>query len=63
MGEQLLTVVELAEYLRVPPATVYTWRHRGEGPRSVKVGRHVRYRQVDVDAWLEASSSDSPSVA
>jgi excisionase family DNA binding protein len=50
---QLLTVRELAELLQVPEKTIYSWRYRGEGPRGVMVGRHLRYRQQDVVAWLE----------
>ena len=50
---QLLTVQELAELLQVPDKTIYSWRYRGEGPRGVTVGRHLRYRPQDVAAWLE----------
>jgi excisionase family DNA binding protein len=53
----LLTIDELAAELRVPTASARYWRHAGTGPRSIKVGRHVRYRREDVDAWLEACSS------
>lgn len=48
----LLTVDDVAQYLGVKPNTVYAWRVRKEGPRAVKVGRAVRYRLEDVDAWL-----------
>lgn len=59
MGK-LLTVRELADYLQVPPQTVYTWRHRGEGPPAIKVGRrHLRFREEDVQAWLQASSTNA----
>jgi excisionase family DNA binding protein len=51
---RLLTVQELADLLQVPPKTMYTWRYKGDGPRSVMVGRHLRYRPQDVAAWLEA---------
>lgn len=44
----------LAEHLGIPLATVYAMNHRGTGPRRIKVGKHVRYRRSDVDAWLEA---------
>lgn len=54
---------ELAEYLGVPLASVYGWRHRGVGPRSIKVGRHVRYRRSDVEQWIESQSSDPRSAA
>lgn len=44
----------LADYLEVPVATIYRWNHHGTGPTVVRVGRHVRYRRSDVEAWLEA---------
>ena len=48
----LLTVQDLAAYLDVPVKTIYTWRHRSKGPRGFKVGRHLRFRWVDVEEWL-----------
>jgi excisionase family DNA binding protein len=44
---------ELADYLGVPVQTIYQWRTKGYGPRGRKVGKHVRYRPVDVEKWLE----------
>ena len=49
-----LTNDDLAALLRVPTSTVRYWKHLGEGPRSLKVGRRVLYRREDVDAWLAA---------
>lgn len=48
---------EVAEYLQVPLETVYFWRKRGIGPRVSKVGRYLRYKWTDVDAWVEAQSA------
>lgn len=48
----LLTTQELADYLKVPRGTLHQWRSRGEGPPGFRVGRHVRYRAQDVEAWL-----------
>jgi excisionase family DNA binding protein len=50
---RLVTIEELSEFLQVPVKTLYDWRHRGLGPPGLRVGRHVRYRQADVDAWLD----------
>lgn len=51
--DELLTVKQLAELLQVPVATIYRWRHLGEGPRGIRVsGRHVRYRRENVEAFL-----------
>jgi excisionase family DNA binding protein len=52
MLESLMTVEALSEYLGVPKATVFSWNSRGVGPRRYRVGKHVRYRRADVDAWL-----------
>ena len=58
--EPLLTTAQVAQYLQVPVATIHQWRYRGEGPRASRVGRHLRWRQRDVDAWLDANT---PSAA
>ncbi len=50
--DRLLTVEELADYLGVPIATLYQWRHRGEGPPGFRVGRYIRYRPTDVEQWI-----------
>jgi excisionase family DNA binding protein len=52
--ERLLSPDDLAAYLSVPLKTIYRWRYRGEGPASYRVGRHVRYKLEDVEAWLRA---------
>lgn len=53
----LATPEEVAEYYGVPVATLYQWRHRGLGPRSSKVGRHVRYRWEDVERYIDEKAS------
>jgi excisionase family DNA binding protein len=50
----LLTTEQLASYLQKPVPTLYAWRHRGEGPPAISVGRGLRYRREDVEAWLES---------
>ena len=51
-AEQLLTPIEAATYLQVPVRTVYAWRARRIGPPAYRVGRHLRYRAGDLEAWL-----------
>lgn len=48
-----MTRPEVAEYLQVPVGTLVEWAYRSKGPKFRRVGRHVRYRQSDVDAWVE----------
>jgi excisionase family DNA binding protein len=54
--ETLLSPTDLAAELQVPEPTLRQWRYLGRGPAYVKVGRHVRYRRSDVEAWLEAGA-------
>jgi len=54
----LWTVRDLAEFLGVPMNTVYKWESRGDGPPSYKVGKHRRYRERDVLAWLESRKNE-----
>lgn len=50
--ERLWTVEEVAKFLGVPVATLYQWRHHRTGPRSRKIGRHLRYLPEDVMSWV-----------
>ncbi|CAN5268611.1 hypothetical protein BH23ACT9_BH23ACT9_14710 [soil metagenome] len=63
MDDPLLTLQEVAADLRVPLATLYQWRHRGEGPRGIRVGRHVRVRASELERWLDAQADPDPRTA
>jgi len=52
----LATPVEVADYLGVPERTLSMWRYRNERLAWMKVGRHVRYRWEDIEAYLEEQS-------
>ena len=57
---ELLDEKQAAEYLTVSPGTLSVWRSTGRYSLPfVKVGRRVRYRLSDLDAWLEARSRES----
>jgi excisionase family DNA binding protein len=59
---ELLTPTELATESGIPPRTLSQWRYIGTGPAYLKLGRHVRYRREDVDAWLESQRHGGPDV-
>lgn len=58
--EPLLTAQDVADYLGVPVATLYTWRYRGDGPPGFRVGRHLRYRWDDVEEWITRQRQPAP---
>jgi excisionase family DNA binding protein len=61
VGEPLLSTDEVCRHLGITKATFYQQRTKGTGVRGVKVGRHLRFRQQDLDAWIEAHL-DEPRV-
>lgn len=50
----LRTTDEAAARLRANPRTMERWRVDGYGPRFIKIGLKVFYRDSDLDAWLES---------
>lgn len=57
----LLAIEDLSAQLRVPVKTIYYWRslHPMYGPPAIKVGKYLRWKQADVDAWIDAQSPES----
>ena len=53
LGQRLVSAEQVADYLGVPVKTLYQWRYKGFGPRGLRVGRYLRYRPEDVEAWLD----------
>lgn len=49
----IMTVAEVAEYLRLGEATVYRLAQDGEIP-AVKVGRSWRFKKGLIDEWFRA---------
>lgn len=58
--DPLLSIEDLAKYLGVPVTTIYDWRVDGKGPCGVRVGRHVKFTQHDVQAWIDAHRESRP---
>jgi excisionase family DNA binding protein len=52
--DRMMTVEDLAEYLGLPVGTIYKQRSEGTGPPGFRLGKHVRWRRSEVDAWLES---------
>ena len=53
----LLTIAEVSAYLGIPVQTLYTWRTEGKGPKAYKVGKHLRFRLEDLNAWLDEQAA------
>ena len=53
-NKQLLNSDEAAEYLGLKRTTLEAWRCRGGGPLYLKLGRIVKYRLADLDAFIDS---------
>ncbi|MEO6248543.1 MAG: helix-turn-helix domain-containing protein [Sphingomicrobium sp.] len=58
-----MNTAEAARYVRLGKPTLERFRIKGDGPRYAKLGGAVRYRQADLDAWLESRMTRSTSEA
>ncbi len=52
---------EAAGYMALKKCTLEAWRCRGGGPVFVKLGKSVRYRKEDLDAFVGARTRTSTS--
>jgi excisionase family DNA binding protein len=50
--QPLLTQKQGAELLRLSERTLERLRVSGTGPKFIRIGHSIRYRQSDVEAWL-----------
>ncbi len=50
--ENLWTVTETAEFLRVSEKTIYDWVYRREIP-FIKLKRLLRFRPTEIAKWLQ----------
>ena len=50
---EILTVMEVARFLRVPKSTVYKLARLGQLPAS-KIGKHWRFLRRDIHDWMHS---------
>jgi excisionase family DNA binding protein len=50
---ELMTIEEIADYLRVKKRTVYEWLKLGKIPAIKTVGQW-RFKRTQIDHWLES---------
>ena len=51
MEDNILTIEEVAKYLRVSDRTVYDWAQKGEIPAG-KIGTVWRFKKSEVENWV-----------
>jgi predicted DNA-binding transcriptional regulator AlpA len=51
--DRLLPTWEAAEMIGSTPGTLRNWRMKGKGPKAIRVGGRAKYRQSELEAWIE----------
>jgi len=51
-NDQIFTIKELAQYLKISISTLYKLAQEGKLPGQ-KIGKHWRFRKKAIDRWLE----------
>lgn len=57
MTDEILTIKEVAEYLKVNERTIYRLAASAELP-AFKVGNSWRFKRAELEAWIKAQQGD-----
>lgn len=58
----MMTAEDIAECLKVSTRTVWRLKAKGDLPKSVKIGRAVRWRRSDILQWVHQGCPASDSL-
>ena len=58
MPDEILTLPEVAQLLKVAEKTVYTMAQKGQLP-AFKVGGQWRFQRIDIDQWIELQKAST----
>jgi len=49
--DDIMTIEEVARYLKLKPQTIYNWAQNGKIP-AAKIGKEWRFRKSVIDRWF-----------
>lgn len=55
LDDEMLTIEELAAYLKLRPQTIYRWAQRGTLP-GAKLGKEWRFRRSAIERWIDGQT-------
>ena len=56
-----LTLEEVANLLRTPAKTLYSWRYERKGPPAFKVGKKLLYPRARLLEWIDSQMAEQNS--
>jgi excisionase family DNA binding protein len=58
--DEMLTIEDLAAYLKLKPQTIYKWAQTGKIP-GAKFGKEWRFRRSTIEKWIDSKISGPPA--
>lgn len=55
--DEILTLEEVAKYLKVKPQTIYNWAQKNKIP-AAKLGKEWRFKKSVIDKWFDQHFDD-----
>lgn len=49
--DEIMTIEEVAKYLKLKPQTIYTWAQNGKIP-AAKLGKEWRFKKAVIEKWF-----------
>ncbi|NUP97426.1 MAG: helix-turn-helix domain-containing protein [Planctomycetaceae bacterium] len=60
---ELLTAADLCSLLKLDARTLRVLRHEGRVPEPIKLGRSLRWRRAEIEAWIAEQGGDADARA
>jgi PTS system nitrogen regulatory IIA component len=57
MEDEIMTLEEVAKYLKLKPQTIYNWAQKGKIP-GAKIGKEWRFKKSLIDKWFDQHIDD-----
>jgi excisionase family DNA binding protein len=57
--DEMLTIEDLAQYLKLKPQTIYKWAQSGKIP-GAKFGKEWRFRRSAIERWIDSQIPSPP---
>lgn len=57
-NDEIMTVEDVARYLKLKPQTIYKWVQSGKIP-AAKFGKEWRFKKSLIDKWIDAKFDEA----
>ena len=59
LEDRWFDTAQAANYIQYSESRLHQWRAEGAGPTFYRLGSRIRYKQSDLDAWIEKGRTEA----